>query len=413
MALDGRPPNVRAGRERLVIVGAGMATARVLAELGRRCPGRYVVTVVGGERRPPYNRILLSPLLAGERAVEELALDDSQALPGVAYTLCDPVIAIDRDARAVVAASGARIRYDRLVLAVGSVPLRPEIPGIAFDGVYTFRDLEDAAALIAASRTARRAIVVGGGLLGLEAAYGLSQRGVAVTVVHLMPWLMERQLDAASGALLRETLLRRGISVVLGAETVAITGEGRTTGVVLRDGRELPADLVVFAVGIRPNTALARAANLAVGRGVLVDDALATSDPAILALGECIEHRGTIYGLVAPLWEQAVVVASRLAGDTTVYDGSCSAATLKVSGVELYSTGRTVAGPADEEIIYEDPSAGIYRKLVVRDGRLAGAVLLGDARDGAWYGELMRQQADISRMRADLVFGRAFVDHAA
>jgi len=413
MAPDSRPPDARTGRERLVIVGAGMAAARLVAELGRCCPGRHVVTVVGGERRPPYNRILLSPLLAGERAVDDLALEDSQALPGVAYTLCDPVVAIDRAARVVVTAGGTNIRYDHLVLAVGSTPLHPEIRGIAFDGVYTFRDYDDAAALIAASRAARRAIVVGGGLLGLEAAYGLRQRGVAVTVVHLTSWLMERQLDAAAGSLLRDLLVRRGVDVVLEAETIAITGDGRATGVALRDGRELSADLVVFAIGIRPNTALARAAGLAVGRGIIVDDALMTSDPAILALGECVEHRGKTYGLVAPLWEQAAVIARRLAGDSACYGGSCTAATLKVSGVELYSAGRIAAEATDEEIIYEDPATGIYRKLVVQDGRLAGAVLLGDARDAAWYGELMRRQDDISGMRADMIFGRAFVDNAA
>lgn len=413
MSLDSRFPEAAAGRLRLVIVGAGMTAARLLAELARRCPNRYAVTVAGGETRLPYNRVLLSQVLAGERRVEDLALEDAQALTGVTFRLGDPVAAIVRNDRVAVTASGMRIPYDRLVLAVGSSPLRPPIPGIGLDGVFTFRDVDDAATLIAASGSACRAVVVGGGLLGLEAAYGLAQRGVRVTVVHLMGWLMERQLDAAAGALLRDTLVRRGMAVMIEAETVAITGDGKADGVALRDGRRLPADLVVFAIGIRPNAALAQAAGLASGRGIVVDDTLTTTDPRILAIGECAEHRGTTYGLVAPLWEQTAVVAARLAGEDSVYVGSRPAATLKVGGVELYSTGRVTTEEGDEEIVYEDADAGIYRKLVLRDDRIAGAVLLGDARDGAWYGELMRQEADVGRMRADLVFGRAFVGEAA
>ena len=400
-------------RESLVIIGAGMAASRLLGELAQRCPDRYDVTVLGAEPHGPYNRILLPSLLAGERQADDLALDESQTLPGAAFRLGDPVASLDRAARVVVTQSGARIAYDRLVLAVGAEPIKPPLPGVDLPGVFTFRDRSDAEALIAASRAARRAIVVGGGLLGLEAAHGLAKRGVAVTVIHLMGWLMERQIDTAAALLLQESLEARGIAVKLNAETQVVLGETQAEGVRLKDGTVVPADLVVFAIGIRPNTTLARAAGLAVNRGVVVDDRMTTSDPHILAIGECAEHRGATYGLVAPLWDQTAVAASFLAGNAaSAYVGSLPATSLKVTGVELFSAGATEANGAAEEIVYEDPEAGIYRKLVVIEGKLAGAVLLGDAGDGGWYVDLMRRAADIRAFRQDLVFGRAFVGGA-
>lgn len=397
-------------RERLVIVGAGMAAARLLAELARHCPDRYDVTVLGAEAHDPYNRILLSSLLAGDRNAEDLALEDSRALAGTRFMLADPVAAIDRANAVVITESGARLAYDRLVLAVGSEPIRLPLAGMELPGVFTFRDRQDAEALIRASEQARRAVVVGGGLLGLEAAYGLARRGVEVTVVHLMGWLMERQIDAEAAMLLQASLATRGMNVLLQAETEAVLGNGHANGLRLKDGRTLPADLVVVAIGIKPNIVLAREAGLTVRRGIVVDDAMATSDPKILAIGECAEHRGSTYGLVAPLWEQAAVAAAQLAGDPdSLYAGSLMATSLKVTGVELFSAGQIQAGGDCEEIIYADKDAGIYRKLVLKDGRLAGAVLLGDARDGSWYFDLMRRAEDVTAMRHDLVFGRDFV----
>jgi nitrite reductase (NADH) large subunit len=399
-----------AGRERLVIVGAGMASSRLLGELALRCPGRYDVTVLGAEPHDPYNRILLSSLLSGERKIEDLGLEDTRALLGTRFLLGDPVASLDRAQQIVVTKSGTRLGYDRLLLAVGSEPVRPPLAGIDLPGVFTFRDRSDAEALIAASVSARHAVVVGGGLLGLEAAYGLARRGVAVTVVHLMGWLMERQIDTDAALLLQLSLEARGITVMLQAETEAVVGNGRASALRLEDGTELPADLVVFAIGIRPSIALAQQAGLAVNRGIVVDDRMMTSDPRILAIGECAEHRGATYGLVAPLWEQAAVAASVLAGDgDSAYAGSLPATSLKVTGVELFSAGETQAKDGAEEIVYADPEAGIYRKLVVKNGCLTGAVLLGDARDGNWYVELIRRAADISVIRRDLVFGRAFV----
>ncbi len=399
--------------KRLVIIGAGMAANRLLGEIAERCPGDYDVTILGAEAHRPYNRILLSPLLAGERAAEDLVLEESRAFAGAAFHLGDPVAFLDREQRVAITESGRRFPYDRLVLAVGSEPIRPQLPGIDLSGVFTFRDRADADALIDASAAARCAVVVGGGLLGLEAACGLARRGVEVTVVHLMGWLMERQLDRAAGELLRLSLEARGIKVILSAETEAVLGEGAAAALRLNHDRVLPADLVVFAIGVRPSVALAKSSGLAVRRGIIVDDGMATSDPAILAIGECVEHRGATYGLVAPLWEQAAVAAARLAGDgASHYAGSLPSTSLKVTGVELFSAGEIHASDGAEEILYEDPEAGIYRKLVIKEGRLAGAVLLGDARDGVWYAELMRRAEDIRAIRSDMVFGRQFVGGA-
>ncbi len=399
-------PNMK----RLVIIGAGMAANRLLGELGSRCPGAYDVMILGAEEHRPYNRILLSSLLAGERCGDDLVLDESRALADAAFHLGDPAASVDRAQRIVITASGARFPYDRLVLAVGSEPIRPGLPGMELPGVFTFRDRNDAEALIRASVMSRRAVVVGGGLLGLEAAYGLARRGVSVTVVHLMPWLMERQIDSAAAALLQASLEARGIEVIREADTAAILGDGCVSALELKDGRILRADLVVVAIGIRPNAALARDAGLLINRGIVVDDRMATSDPRILAIGECAEHRGATYGLVAPLWDQAAVAAAQLAGDTaSVYTGSLPATSLKVTGVELFSAGQVQAENGAEEIVYQDPEAGVYRKLVLKRGRLIGAVLLGDSRDGSWYLDLMRRAADIKPLRRDLVFGRDFI----
>ena len=397
-------------RERLLLIGAGMAANRLLGELADRCPDRYDVTVLGAEPHRPYNRILLSPLLGGEKHVDDLALTESDALPDARFHLGDAVVLLDRDQRVAVTESGARFSYDRLVLCTGSNPIRPNLPGSDLAGVHTFRDRADTDALIDATTTARHAVVIGGGLLGLEAACGLARRGIKVAVVHLMNWIMERQLDPAAGALLRASLETRGVDVITGGDTEAILGDEHATGLRLKDGRELPADLVVFAIGVRPNVALAKSAGLTVGRGIIVDDVLTTSDPAILAIGECVEHRGAVYGLVAPLWEQAAVTAAVLAGDDdSRYGGSWVSTSLKVTGVELFSAGDIQAAPDVEEIVFEDREAGIYRKLVVRNGRLAGAVLLGDARDGAWYLDLIRSAANIESFRNDLIFGRDFI----
>ena len=402
-------------RQRLVIVGAGMAAHRLVEELIEKAPRRHAITLLGAEPRAPYNRILLSQVLSGEKRREDAALTDATLLAsrGVRFRGGSAASAVDRDLRFVVTGGGEVIGYDKLVLATGAQPVRPAIPGADLPGVVAFRDLDDVDAMLAAARPGARAVVVGGGLLGLEAAAGLAKRGMAVTIVHLMPTLMERQLDADAARLLAGSLAARGIAVEAAAEAEAILGEERVAGLRLKGGNELAADLIVVAIGIRPNVELARRAGLPCGRGVVVDDGLATADPAIFALGECVEHRGQTFGLVAPIWEQARVLADRLAGGGADYQGSTSYASLKVTGIDLFSAGIFEAAPGDEPVVLRDLASGVYRKLVLRQGKLAGALLYGDAGEADWYLDLIRSAAPVEKIRRALMFGRGFAESLA
>lgn len=398
--------------EPLVIVGNGMAAAKLCEELSRCALGRYSVAVVGAEPHLAYNRVLLSDVLAGKTDVASTQLRpaDWWRKTGVTLLYGTPAAAIDRDARAIELTDGRRLPFSRLVLATGSEPIRLPIPGADLPGVVTFRDLADVQALMAAARPGLRAVVVGGGLLGLEAASGLARAGADTTLVHLMDRLMERQLDAPAAALLRKAVEGQGITVELNAQSAAVEGTAQAEGLRLADGRLLPADIVVMACGVRPNIHLARAAGLACQRGVQVDDGLATSDPDIFALGECAEHRGACYGLVAPAYEQAQVLARRLSGRRADYAGSTVSTNLKVSGVFVFSAGDI--GPGGEEIVLADRGLGLYRRLVIRDGCLSGAVLFGDTSDGPFYLDLITNRTPIAALRAELAFGRAVAQAA-
>ncbi len=400
---------------RLVVIGNGMAAGRAMEELFARAPGRYDVTVFGAEPRVNYNRIMLSPVLSGEAAFEDILIHDEAWYQrhGVTLHRGREIVAIDREAKTVTARDGMVVPYDTLLIATGSSPFIVPIPGSSLPGVRVYRDLDDVLAMREAARRGGKAVVIGGGLLGLEAAAGLAMRGMQVTVVHLMPTLMERQLDAEAGLMLQRTLEARGIAVRCYASTTAILGVDRVEGIRFADGSELAADLLVMAVGIRPNAALARAAGLDVKRGVLVDDGLRTSDPSILALGECVEHRGQCYGLVAPLYAMAGIVAARLAGDAeAVYEGSVTATKLKVTGIDLFSAGDFATGDDRDEIVLRDPARQVYRRLVLRDGRLLGAVLYGDTEDGAWFFDLVQRHDDVAALRDGLIFGQAYADTA-
>ena len=403
--------------EPLVVVGNGMAATRFVDELMQRALGRYSVIVIGAEPRLSYNRVLLSSLLAGEVGESAIELKPRGWWNRHGVTTLDgqAVASIDRRGRVVTLANGQRFTFSKLVLATGSQPVRLPKPGMDLQNVLTFRDLADVGAMRALMRQGARAAVIGGGLLGIEAAYGLAKAGVKVALVHLMDRLMERQLDDRAAALLKRAIEAEGIEVLLGADTKRVLGEDRATGLELSDARVLPADFVVCAVGIRPNAELAREAGLAVNGGIMVDDGLTTSDPNIFALGECAEHRGCVYGLVEPAHEQARILARRLAGDRTVaYLGSTLAANLRVSGVHVFSAGEFIEGPGSDVITLEDQGALSYKKLVMRDGRLTGAVLFGDTADGLWYLDLIRSGAGISHWRDVLAFGPALaVPHAA
>ena len=402
-------------RAHLVVIGNGMAGMRTVEELLKHDAGqRYRITVFGAEPHVNYNRIMLSSVLAGDKSIDEIVINPRQWYDenGIRLVTGDAVTRIDRGDKTVTTASGLAVHYDRLLIATGSRPLAPPIPGLGLPGVCAFRDIADVDKMLAAARIHKRAVVIGGGLLGLEAAWGLKQRGMSVALIHLMPTLMERQLDAAAGQLLQRDLDRRGIAFFTDGQTEEITGSERAEGVQLADGRFVPADLVVLAIGIRPNIDLAKAAQLDVNRGIVVFDDMRTSDPDIFAIGECVEHRGQVFGLVAPLWDQAKVCAARLAGDeTAIFASRALSTSLKITGVDVFSAGVLMAADeADDEITLRDDSRGLYKKIVLRDGRLVGAVLYGDVADGQWYLQLMRDKKDVSALRERLVFGRAFAE---
>ncbi len=402
-------------KQRLVLVGNGMAGVRTLEELLKLAPEAFDITVFGDEPHGNYNRIMLSPLLAGEKQFDEIVLNgrDWYTEHGITLHAGSPVVEIDRVGRRVVAADGTTAEYDRLLLATGSLPFILPLPGADLDGVIGFRTKEDVDAMLAASRAHEHAVVIGGGLLGLEAANGLLNRGMQVTVIHLPEVLMERQLDAEAANLLRENLEARGLEVITGANTEALLGDGRVRAVKLKDGGEIPAELVVMAVGIRPNVALAKAAGLHTERGIVVDDTLQTFDPAIYAVGECVQHRGQTFGLVAPLFEQAKICANHLAQmGYGRYLPAATATRLKVTGVELFSAGDFHGGEGSEEIILRDAARGVYKKLVIRDDRIQGAVLYGDTNDGSWYYEMMRGASDVSAIRDELMFGHTHLADA-
>ena len=414
MKRDALPPGQR---PKLVVVGNGMAGVRAVEELLKLAPDLYDITIFGAEPHPNYNRILLSPVLAGEQTLDEIVLNPLAwyAAQGITLHTGRPVTAIDRVRRRVVAADGTEAAYDRLLLATGSNPFVLPVPGKDLPGVVSYRDIADTQAMIDAAVRYRHAVVIGGGLLGLEAAYGLLKRGMSVTVVHIMPWLMERQLDETAGQLLRESLQARGIRFEIGAQTAALlpAADGSRVGAVrFQDGREIPADLVVMAAGIRPNTALAESAGLHCQRGIVVTDTLQTvTDPRIYALGECAAHRGIAYGLVAPLFEQGKVCATHLAEfGIGRYTGSQVSTKLKVTGIDLFSAGDFMGGAGCEDIVLSDPTApegGVYKKLVIRDDRLVGACLYGDTVDGSWYFKLIRDRRSIRDIRDKLMFGES------
>ncbi len=396
---------------KLVMVGNGMAGVRTLEELLKLAPDLYEITVFGAEPHPNYNRIMLSPVLAGEQTLEEIVLNSWAwyAQHGITLHAGKKVVEVDRVRRLVRAEDGTEAPYDRLLLATGSNPFMLPVPGKDLDGVIAYRDIADTQAMIEAARQYRHAVVIGGGLLGLEAANGLRQRGMEVSVVHVNEWLMERQLDDVAAGLLQQSLEARGLKFLLKAQTQELVGgeDGRVKAVRFKDGTEVPADLVVMAVGVRPNTALAESMHLHCQRGIVVTDTLQTvTDPRIYAVGECAAHRGVAYGLVAPLFEQAQVAANHLAqSGIGRYLGTVTSTKLKVTGIDLFSAGDFMGGEGTEEIVMSDPFDGVYKKLVLKDGKLVGACLYGDTADGSWYFQLLREGRSVADIRDQLMFG--------
>ncbi|EXS68924.1 nitrite reductase large subunit NirB [Sphingobium sp. Ant17] len=397
-------------REHLVVIGNGMAGCRAVEELLARDAGRYRVTIFGAEPHVNYNRIMLSPVLAGEKTFDEIIINDRAwyADNRIDLIVADPVVAIDRTAKNVTSQSGRTVAYDKLLIATGSDPFIIPVPGKDLPGVISFRDMKDVDAMLDAANRGGDAVVIGGGLLGLEAAHGLTLRGMKVTVLHIMPTLMERQLDEAAGWLLKSALEARGQTILTGADTAEICGDGKVEGVRLKDGTLIPASLVVMAVGIRPCVALARAAGLDIGRGIKVDDHMVTSDPDVLAVGECVEHDGNVYGLVAPLWDMCRSLADGLTDRHTGYKGSVTSTKLKVAGLDVFSAGDFSGGEGCEDIVLRDASRGVYKRVVVKEDRVIGAVLYGDTADGGWYFDLLKRGENVADIRDLLIFGQAF-----
>jgi len=399
------------GKQKLVVIGNGMAPGRMLEHLFENAPDAFDVTIFNAEPRVNYDRIMLSPVLSGEKSFEDIIIhgDGWYVDHGVMLYKGHKVVEIDRQAKMVRSEHGEVVGYDKLVIATGSAPFIIPVPGHDLPGVLTYRDLDDVDAMLLAAQSRGKAVVIGGGLLGLEAAAGLNERGMDVTVIHLMPSLMERQLDPAAGYLLERELESRGISIFTKASTKRILGDTRVEGIELEDGTVIPATLVVMAVGIRPNAALAKAAGLSVNRGIVVSDHMQTSDPDIYSVGECVEINGNVYGLVAPLYQMAEVAASHLGrtGQKRFVETS-TATKLKVTGINLYSVGDFAEADDREEIVLRDATAGVYKRLVLKDNRIIGVVLYGETADGAWFFDLLRKQTDISEMRETLIFGQAY-----
>ncbi|QPH52249.1 nitrite reductase large subunit NirB [Pontivivens ytuae] len=398
--------------KRLVVIGAGMASGRMLEHLFEREAG-YEVTLFGAEPRGNYNRIMLSPVLSGEKSYDEIVTHDADwyAGNGVTCRFGERVEGVDPDRKVVVTASG-ETAYDKLVIATGSDPFIIPVPGADLPGVMAYRDLDDVERMQGYAAKGGRAVVIGGGLLGLEAAAGLKARGMDVTVVHLAGHLMERQLDPAAGYLLERELRSRGIEVLTEANTAELRGTDHVEAVLLKDGRIIETDMVCMAVGIRPACALGREAGLAVNRGIVVDDAMVTSDPDVLALGECVEHRGQLFGLVAPLYDQAKVAAATLAGEAAAFDPPQVSTKLKVTGVDLFSAGDFAEGEDREEIVFRDAARGVYKRLVLEEDRIVGVVMYGETADGAWFLDKLRSREDISDGRDTLIFGPNFAGGA-
>ena len=399
-------------KPKLVLIGNGMAGVRTLEELLKLKPDMYDITVFGEEPHPNYNRILLSPVLAGEQTVQDIILNSVEwyAEHGITLHMGKKITKIDRVKRQVIAADGTQAPYDRLLIATGSTPFMLPVPGADLPGVIAYRDIADTETMLEAAKRYKNAVVIGGGLLGLEAANGLKLRGMDVTVVHNTAFLLDRQLDETAAHMLQKNLEERGLKFALEKNTASLQADesGRVGSIHFKDGQSLAAELVVMAVGIRPNTALAESAGIHCNRGIVVNDSMQTFDPRIYSVGECVNHRGTAYGLVAPLFEQAKVCANHLAAfGIGIYKGSVLSTKLKVTGIDLFSAGNFVGGDGTEDIVLSDPAGGVYKKLVLQGDKLVGACLYGDTADGAWYFKLLREGRPIGDIREQLMFGES------
>ncbi|MFM2422433.1 MAG: hypothetical protein RL291_963 [Pseudomonadota bacterium] len=415
LSANGATAPSAAAKQKLVVIGNGMAPGRALEKLFEQAPSAYDVTIFNAEPRVNYDRIMLSPVLSGEKTFEQIVIhgDGWYVKHGVTLYKGATVTEINRKAKTVTTARGHTVSYDKLLIATGSLPIIIPVPGHKLAGVLSYRDLDDVEAMLIAAKSRGKAVVIGGGLLGLEAAVGLKERGMDVTVVHLAPTLMERQLDQPAGHLLQRAIEARGIKVLVKANTKAILGEKSVEAVLLDDGTRLPADLVIMAVGIKPNAQIAKDAGITVNRGIVVDPSMRTSDADIFAVGECAESHGQVFGLVAPLYEMAGVIAAQLSGQhDAAFQPNALATKLKVTGINLFSAGDFAEGKDREEIVLRDAARGVYKRLIIMGDKLIGAVLYGDTTDGAWFFDLIKKGTPVQEMRETLIFGPSYAGGA-
>lgn len=402
-------------KQRLVVIGNGMAGMRTIEELLSASPEQYDITVFGAEPYGNYNRIMLSAVLAGDKTVEDIVINPREWYVENKIKLHagekKAVARIERGFKKVIAVDGTTASYDRLLIATGSKAIFPKVEGNDLDGVISFRDIVDVNKMLDYSRKYKKAIVLGGGLLGLEAANGLALRGMDVTVIHRNEVLLNRQLDKTAAKLLQSELEQRGITFKMATKLQKLIGneDKHIIAAQFHDGSELACDLLIAAIGIEPNIAIAKEAGLYCERGIVVNDTLQSYDPSIYAVGECIQHRGGTFGLVAPLFEQAKVCANHLSSHGVAeYVTLPTATKLKVTGIQLFSVGDFIGDAESESITFSDPALGIYKKLVLKANQLIGAVLYGDTADGSWYQELLEKKASVFEMRDKLIFGKAY-----
>ncbi|MNU67314.1 Nitrite reductase [NAD(P)H] [compost metagenome] len=395
-------------KKKLVLIGNGMAGVNAIEQLLKLAPDKYEITVFGSEPHPNYNRILLSSVLAGDATIQDIVINDMDWYKdnGITLHTSQTVTRIDTELKTVTTDKGLTASYDDLIIATGSLPFMLPLPGADKEGVIAFRDIQDCETMIDAAKQYKHAVVIGGGLLGLEAARGLLNLNMEVSVVHIFKHLMERQLDETASDMLRSELESQGMKFLLEQNTDSILGDERVTGVRFKDGSEVKADLVVMAVGIRPNVALAKESGIEINRGIVVNDYLETGTPHVYAVGECAEHSGVVYGLVAPLFDQGGELAKRLAGIPSAgYKGSVVSTKLKVSGVNVFSAGQFVDSAETRSFRIQDDFDHVYKKIVVQDGKLIGAVLFGDTSDGSKLFSMIRAGQDISGQEKELVLG--------
>jgi nitrite reductase (NADH) large subunit len=406
--------NAKNEKQRLVIIGNGMIAGRLLEELHYFSPDQYKISVFDGEGFSNYNRIMLPEIISEKMTTKDLVVHDESwhAQRNIEFQKGVQVVEIDRDKKLVRTDRGHACEYDKLVLAVGSIPNGFSCPGNHLKGISTFRTLTDAVAITSLAKTCANATVLGGGLLGLEAGAVLCERGITTNIVHCDQILMNRQLNVSAATFLQRKLESKGLRISTATDVTEIIGSDRVQAVRLRSGDLIPCELLLLAIGIRPNTALARAAGLRTDHGIVIDRQMRTSDPDIYAIGECAELDGNSYGLLSPLHGMAKIAARHLAGDHLAEYGKATIfSRLKISGIDLFVAGNSVGRDSQRKLVFENKANGIYKQIAIKNDRIDGFILMGDIEDGPWFFKQMEEEVDVSADIENLIFGKGYYNN--